>query len=602
MSLELPEDQVSELEGGVAAADASIRRYLPDWMSYSGLEETSEGSLKTVFTLPFESTADYEEKAAELLEREGQDGWNLDFTVTNSLLVSGISLQESYTSADLLSWMFEGLYSDEVITTNEPANLHEIGSVVLNFDGVAIPQSYTFDVENVENKGFDAVTIETDAREPDMISRTITYTTQPRRFAQYGAVQNQFLSESTPKGAQLVSPSNGTWEMSFKGAPSAIESSTTTALGGQKAAFKVDAFMSPVDPAMKILEIAQMASCDAVCANGDTAVTDRVTGPPEYSPAALDMTISERQRAAFTYAPPFKSVAASYQFGFGGSVDATVDFVVPRSSVEAVDDGFERLLSPGDAGTMSISTEDESTTYTVKISGTDAADFNVQYEQWVPGMVRWGETGGSMFSQEFGYEVEPSLDSLIGSHAILDGSTSEIVLPFGQWVRNADPGAREEFNFGGIRVSTEGIAAPMSVRSSGVAVGAIVIGILVLAAVAVVSLLLFRHRGTVWSRIQQARGAAGPSADQPLWKFVDATEQAPVPAAPGATVLGLHFERHRISHGGTLLEVPETHDEWRHQDRGSILTIPATDVPHQSARLLDLQTESASGTRPSLLT
>lgn len=599
MSLSLPEDEVEELQGGVAAADASIRRHLPSSISYSGLEEAGDGSLEAVFTLPFSSTDDYEKKSAELLGSAGAENSGIDFSVTDSILVSGITLRENHSSADLLSWMFDGLTSDGVVSSDNSSDMYEHGKSVLNFRGSSTEQSYMFNVENVENKGFDLVEMQTEIRDPSDISRTITYTVDESRYERYKDALQAFISEATPAGAKVSTSSAGKWEMTFTGPPSVIESGTTLALGGQPADFALESGASPDDPAMNVLDITDRASCDAVCAAAGSVITDQLLAPSSYTPSQADVNTSLAEAHTLTFAPPIGSVAASYSFELDGSVSATVDFVVPEASIDAVGDGFARLFDPQEAGTLTTSVVDGSTKYTVEIGGGSVDEFAGRYAQWAPGGVSRGETGGGLFLKDFGYVVSPGLLSLTENHEVLDGATSEIVLPFGQWVRDADPGTRESFNPAGIRISREGIDAPLSVRTSGPTVGGMVGSVVALGLFAAAVVVLYRRRTLVWARLQSARGASGTLTDRLLLQFRESTGNGP--AGNSSSVLDLPFEGHRKHDGDSLLKMPVPRTADRVNSSVSVLTFPKERIPARAVSLLDLGPQPPSSARPSLL-
>lgn len=578
MALTVSGQDVARLNGGTAAADASIRKRLPQAVTYSGLQPTSDGGETATFTVSFASTDAYKKIVSDLLIAGGGAPSDVDFSVSNSTLVQGMTLNENFTSYDLLKWMFDGLVTDGIVSAGNSSNMYSIGSNVVNYGGISKAQGGAFNFTSVQNNGFDTVTMQTTIVDTRHIKRVIVYTASSDHAAANKDIYAKFFAESTPNGAQLEGPSAGTWTMTFSGTPAVIAASTSKALGGSPSTFTLRLSDMPGDPSERNLDVIDNASGDAVCAES-TPITDKVTTGTGYSPksAAIDTTVNTA--TAFTYAPPITSVSLTFQFNPDGGVTGTVKFAVPKSSVSAVGDGFAKRWKPaaGD-GTIKTTVDGSVTTYTVTISGKTPSRFASAFKKWAPGSsVTVSDVAGSgPFTQDAEYDITPALAGLTGSHTITGGTTSDVVLPFGQWVTASDTGLKQQAGITGTTVSTRGASTTIHLRTSGPTIGGLLLagGILVILAIAV--FFLVRHRRPVLAQLNTARARLGgaiavqrlsllertvapqtTSPHLPTWSAFD----VPQPAREHATRTSLHDlaqpgHTRAPESAGSLLDIP----------------------------------------------
>lgn len=608
MRLTLSETAREDADLDTAAADKSIRSHLPESMTYTGLQEAADGALTTTVTLPFDSTEDYEEKAAQILS-EGTVEPDIEFSVSDSILVNGITLRESHTSGQLLMWLFEGLIEDGVVTETDKSDMYELGDGVVNFRGVATKQSGAFNVAEVENNGFDAVTMQTHINGEDDITRTLTYTASKSRYAANQKVLAEFIGESTPKGATVETPSNGTWTMSFAGDSSFIESATTTALGGAQADFSLDMGEAADDPSTLELKASNTASCDAVCYMS-TPILDTVTAASGYTPETVEIDTTERAVTTFIYAPPIGSVAAVFDFGMDGSVEANVDFVVPKSSVDAVGDGFARHLDPGkDVGTLTTTSDGPDTTYSVAIRGEDEQDFAAKYTRWASDARVGSYAEDHLFLRDTDFVVSPALNNLTGRHAVTGDATTELVMPFGQWTKKVDPGTTETFALGGVRITGTGLDGTVTVRGTGFTLGGLIAVFFLLAAAVVAGWLLLRHRQTILPKLAAVLARIRTAlTDERHLRFEP--DNLARPASGNSESLFMLAREESAGNGGTGIAGPSTFDlpvpprsaAGHLPDRRSVLLMPAhPQTPGRQATLFDLPPDRPTDRRASLL-
>jgi len=582
MTLTLAASDVPKLNGGPAAADTSIRSHLPEELTYSGLQTASDGGLTATLTLAFDSTADYKTKAAALLYAGGIGEADTAFTVSDSTLVKGIQLQESYTSAELLKWLFSGLTSDGVVSSGNASNAYELGSTTVNFGGTAHAAGNAIQVEDVVNRGFDSVAMKTKIADPQHITRTITYTAIGDHADQDKSVLDQFIREATPSGA-IVKTEPETRTITFAGDPKKIAADTTKALGGTEATFSLDLSDAPGDPSEKLLTLVDVAGCDAVCAT-PAPITDSVTTGAGYSPPSQDVDTSTTHPTSFTYAPPITSVSAKYGAGLDGAITATIDFVIPTASVKAVGDGFTKLLSPKKGtGSIDASTSAESTTYTVTITGKNANEFTHYYGQWAQGGgVETSEGGGNWFTSNTDYTVAPALSAVTGNHRVTKGVTTQLALPIGSWVGDAPDTADRAAGITGATITAKNLAGPLVVTSTGPTLGGVIALIVLLAVIVVGVFLLVRHRRVVAARIRTVRG----NIDAALVEQRLLAGEQSLRATP-------------VGDRGSVLDVVAPPAGAAH---GSLLDIPGLQAAERRGSLLDARVGSTGqGRRPSIL-
>lgn len=570
MTLTLAASDVSKLNGGPAAADASIRSHLPKELTYSGLQTTGDGGQTATVTLTFDSTADYKTKAAAVLDAGGIGEADTAFTVSDSTLVKGIQLEESYTSADLLKWLFAGLTSDGVLSSENASNAYELGSSTVNFGGIAHDAANTIQLEDVVNHGFDSVKMSTTITDLTHVTRTITYTAIGDHADQDKKILDQFIREATPSGA-TVKTTPETRTISFAGDPEKIAEDTTKALGGTTARFELTLTSAADDPSEKILSLVDVAGCDAVCAT-PTTISDAVTTGAGYTPHSQDIDTSTTNPAAFTYAPPITSVTAKYGVGLDGGVTATIDFVIPKASVAAVGDGFKKALTPAKgAGSISSSTSGGSTTYTVTITGKNTNEFTREYARWArDGSADAVDRSSSWFTSDTSYAINPALASVIGNHKVTKGVSAQLTLPFGSWISAAPTTVQQSAGITGATVTTKTVTGTLAVTGTSPTIGGIIVLIVILAVIIVGVLLLIRHRRTVAARIRTVRGNIDAAlVEQRLLAGQDYLR--PTTVGERGSVLTVNARMPAAAHG-SLLDLPAQSVAGRH---GSLLDVTA---------------------------
>ncbi len=593
MTATVSADDADELTGGDSAVDSSIRKHLPDELTYSGISPSDDGGLKATFTLTFSSTDDYKQKVKALLSDAASGAEAPEFTVSDSTLVQGITLQESFSSGDLLNWMFTGLVEDGVVTSDEgTSQMYEDGMTYLDYGGEHINNmGGALDYTAEQNHGFDNVTMDTKVTDQDHISRTITYAIDPSRYDTDKSRLEKFIDDATPTGASNVATEPGTWTITFAGDADSIQKDTSTALGGADTTFTIDFAPMNGDPSQRVLWLNDVASCDTVCS--DTAsgiVTDHVTAGKGYDPQTMDLDGDQGGPVSFKYSPKMTSVTSDTTIGFTGAVTNVTTFVVPNSSVEAVGDGFVQRYKPDkNAGTFTTSKSKNETTYTVTITGDDVDDFRAKYSKWNDkSAFTVIDTDSSFFLHHGEYDIDPGTDRLALGHPVTDGVHVTVHLPFGTWTKQTeDPRDSTANSITGQAVNAAKNSHYVHVRTSSPTIAGLITAGLIAAALAFGITILIRRRKGVAAWATSRRDAA-----QASWAEAQARIDAGVVHLDAAN----DFD---VSDRGSVLNLPV---QQARQTSAGVLSLPiAPSMSSQKPGLLSLPSMTAAAHRPSLL-
>ncbi|ROR65337.1 hypothetical protein EDD26_0703 [Agrococcus jenensis] len=272
MVLILPAEDAEQLIGGISAVDASVERHLPEELSYSGIAVQADGALSATISMSFASTDEYLSKATALLAASGVSRPSPLFSVAKSPLVSVLRIEEEFTSAELLGWLFAGLEEDGVIAS--ASNAWEFGDTTLEYAGqAAVMHDGRMVASLINDRGFARVTVRTDIRDASEATRAITY--------EMGAdsdpvLYERYLADHTPEGAQLIRNGN-VWAVSFSGTLDVVAAATDVALDTEGTVLAATVEPAADDPASVTLTLEDSSSCANVCAADAPPLTDVVT-------------------------------------------------------------------------------------------------------------------------------------------------------------------------------------------------------------------------------------------------------------------------------------------------------------------------------------
>ena len=507
MNLTLSASNVQYVNGGAEAINASVNKRLPPQIAYSGAMQDANG-ITAIFTITFTSPADYTAKVKAILGAGSED--DVRFVIVESPLVNGTSLQEYYSSATLLKWMFDGLVEDGVISQGNASSAYELGTTTLSVDGKSTSQSSYIRYDNLVDNRFHSVRMQTIVDE-QTYTRTITL--EPP-FSTNKFDYKKFLTDNAPPGSEVSTVSGSEWTVRFTGDENQIATATRAVFLAKKTQFSVTDRVPPDDPTRVIRTITDTVDCRYLCSYQNPTVTDTVLFGPHHSTSELTVDTSLDKSYEVSYLPPVESVDINLKFGFFGDVTATVDIAVLNREVDRVPDGFDQLFRPDPLiGTLTSTRGDQATTFTVVIKGKDFDSFVTAYQSWVPGSRMWVDqlSASGLLSKDQGYVIDPGLSSIVHGHGVSNHVKMIVSLPVGYSVEGQEAlklsGVAVEGNWTGHTLTTTSSSGVIQFRvETANAVGIAILGIILAAVVAGIALgVIHRRRWMPWVRAKADR-------------------------------------------------------------------------------------------------
>jgi hypothetical protein len=488
ITLTLPASDVQNLKGGAAAVDASVRTHLPPQMTFSGITTGADGALTATLTVSFTSPDDYVAKASSLLSTRSTAVTPPKFAVSDSELVRGVSIDESFASSDLIGWLFDGLQKDGVVSISS-GSMWELGSTTLDFAGQQSSLSGAqVTAHIIDDQGFAKVSVDTEVKRADLVVRAITFQmpagADPAKYASY-------LNSHSPKGAKLRG-AGPQWTLTLSGTPDEVAAGTDAALEAKGSVLATSIAPVADDPASLRLTIQDRSNCVNICSLSAPPLTDHVSVALASRQQQLDIDMGSIAPKTVDYIPEFRNVGQTIAIDMFGGVTSTTRFAVRTTDAKLVHDGFARLLAPKASGAkLDKSVAGDTTTFTVTIHADNAAKFAEAYARWAPGGTFVATERSNWFSASTQYSFAPSLRGITGKHKLVASSPTRIDLPFGM---NAT---------GGSPVGTK-YDRPVTVSADGLRPGgmAAIAGAVVLVGAAIV--LIVRNRSKIRGRLTAA--------------------------------------------------------------------------------------------------
>ena len=558
MTLTLDESEVSSLTGGSTALHESIARHKPPEIDYPGLTATPDGGLTTTFTVTFANPQEYRDKVSNLLAAGQVVTDPSTFEVRNSRFVNGVVIEETFDSGDLLMWLFNGLVADGVYGST--SEMYELGSTSFTFDGVTSEQYGSIAYTRIDDRGFVSAQFETDLSDPSSITRRIVLAIDSDDYAADPGRYDTYIADVSPEGTPAVQSQEGprtTWAFTVTGDAATIEAATNQVLGTDNSMFTVTKGIDDDDPATLTLAVVDYTECD-VCSADAPGFTDAVALPAGFTddvgfatePVTVELGTDSTEQHVFSSVLPVESLAVNTDLGLLGGVTTTVTFTVANQHADLAGDGFDRMFAvPEGAGTLTVDRGEETTTYTVEITGADGQTLNTALQQWIPAAqvtVADGERAG-FFTADKAVHLDYGLEDLLGNHLVSGETTYSVSLPWGHKVIDpadapaeygATPGVTATsgmlglFGAGATSVQADP-AQPLTLAVGGLPLtGLITVGVVLLLLLAglVVLLVLRKRLAAAGARRRQAR-AARAEAVRPRVQ-VAAPSAVPPDAAP----------------------------------------------------------------------
>lgn len=161
--------------GGKASIEATIKKYIPDCLSYTITE--GDDSLVCKFTLAFTGFDDYKTKVSKILAAEKDDPITAEIEYENigSPFKSSLRFKENYSSMDLIGWFRYGLQQDDAVTEENTSNWFENGSMSVTISGTEYSSYSSISVDDSVYNTPDSIQVKTYFLTSGNFDRTIDF-------------------------------------------------------------------------------------------------------------------------------------------------------------------------------------------------------------------------------------------------------------------------------------------------------------------------------------------------------------------------------------------------------------------------------------------
>lgn len=528
MGVVVPQQGMDGADVKAADIEASVKRHLPEELSYEGMETQSEDGEDAVvlrFRLEYDDLEDYEQKVEALLEDSGVDREvEIVQTRTDSDLVEGVQVRENFSSTDLLGWIEAGLEDDDVVEENGVSvnSSQDPDTVVIGGEDYEAGTG-ALRVEDVKDHGFGGVELVlTRAGEGRYAADLeLTHRQEPDRVTRERV--ERYFEDRLPEGASLEPTSSegfgfGGYRVSL-GEGSADEIADRLKQVTGEDGVRLEQTTRPVDgDPLAVqdvlsyrLDAAQLLSPRA----GDHAVSVRIEDG-EYAPSASGTQgeLTTSRRVDLTRSEHLVTVHSA------DDVEVRATYGVPVADAdEAVRDRLTEALHPDEGGLEVVEEKDGEVQFTSLLRGTpEDVSRHASAFAGMPARITVTEVeGGLRPRSEVNVDVSALAYVLPGEHSARPSLVVE--LPTGAKVEEGDV---HYGNLDGDRVtSDQGLQVSFAMQSVStgwwIMVGAIALVVLALIAGAVI----FRRRikaglTGAWGRrdqvVERARATAGSVA------------------------------------------------------------------------------------------
>lgn len=195
-------------EGGFKTLAEETKEITPECMEFS-YEETKDGDYVFHFIMSFTSEEEYENQIAEVLG----EGYGVEFIYSKSPFAKGVSLQENFSSEDLLRWFKDYLVDKEYVESEDSAYIFRYMNNAVSINGVEY-DCYKNQL-NVSQKTYiqiEEINIFTDLdAENGKIARKIEFVFDDYVMKNSREAIVDYLKSVTPEGCQ------GEWQVTEDG-------------------------------------------------------------------------------------------------------------------------------------------------------------------------------------------------------------------------------------------------------------------------------------------------------------------------------------------------------------------------------------------------
>ncbi|MDR6939075.1 hypothetical protein [Arcanobacterium hippocoleae] len=444
----LDEQAAQAVTGGMAAVDASLKKHLPKELTFSGLAPEGEHTVGT-FTLKFDNLDDYRKKVASLMRTKEASEVESLISVSAAGLVTGVQVQENFTSQDLLRWAVDGLVEDGVIKESDKGNLIESGETKVTINGKTYDsRGFSANIEDVNDNGVSRLLIELVEGKSELeVAVELGY----RKGMKYPEAElKAYLAKAAPSAAKLV-PLSGEYNgMSVKYSVDSIadaEKTLVKLLGDPSFSVK-QASATDADTGSPARVIEVNLACAAVCSPDAARKEFKFTPAEGWELDGAD-SLNRSGKLKMTMPIRFSALDVVAKVGeSGGSV--TVTAKIAQEVVALAGEAIEALVNPSQAGELKSAEKDGQVIYTLTISGDSADTLNRNLQK---------------VSQGSGYTITQDPNSGFFSNGVIFQYQNDFASVF---VTEPDASVTHELTIDGYTIadSTHGNTSPIKAKTN----------------------------------------------------------------------------------------------------------------------------------------
>lgn len=420
--LTMQQDDLALLSGGLDAAEESFVEHLPSMLTFEGIKEEPAGYSAT-FSLTFSDLAQYEDRVLGLLDASGVDVSDHEFLVevSETPLLSSVTLEESFYNDDLMGWAAAALLEDGVVADGT-AVLTSSGEANVVFDGEPVDTSTSLprmSFTSIHDDRFPEISLDVQFLESGVFRLTAGYLmTDASQDVQRAFVDSLVseLSELDGLIEPVVDESAGTSTTgstvrevtaAFSSAES-VQAGLSILLDNNHATFTSEEFTDGAAPDVVTQFRGEHWTCETIC---DPNNLQQLTGDTLY-PEQWNLLDQQRRDGTFfvefNRGMPLQTISAVTSLEWSGSVRQSFEFVLDEAIPQEQQDAIADHLTPEDGvGTFEETTRDGNTMYVASFSGANAQQLSVTLNEYFA-------------SKQAGSQAQIAHDSLSGLWANYD--------------------------------------------------------------------------------------------------------------------------------------------------------------------------------------
>ncbi|MGV3103976.1 hypothetical protein [Rothia sp. 32237D007AR] len=451
MEIGTSDSESTSLKGGLPAVDESIKRHLPAELEYSGISTDDKGSRAT-FTLKFSSVDDYQTKVESLLKSSGKD---LEPTIVINLadtgLVTGTTVQENFTSAQLLGWLGDALKADGVYSDGNIFSGTE--ETIVHVGGKDHKTNSTIKVSDVTDNGVPSLGVQLIFEDDGTYTGRVAFgSTTPLGSVKQGYVDT-YISENAPEGHTVSAIDNTTFAetnnlstithgqlVTFSATDiNDFNTKLQKLLSSDQNAITLTDRPSETDKTLFTASIEAKITCPTVCSPAGNGPRFDAKVPSNWQKsysgnidsAEESTKISRTSILEYTYSLTFDAVDVNLDLNGDGGGEATFSYSLNADQANRVGDGLQDFLAPeGDGTSIDRSESDGMVTYTATIEGSDAQELTSRLSSYVPGArITKVEREGNWFSKKYDLYINLPFSTSDYDATLANGYSYTIDLP-----------------------------------------------------------------------------------------------------------------------------------------------------------------------------